>query len=267
MASNLIAASGEPAFPSHADVAHNPPPYEGQAYSAEKPLPSAPNGGAPPFPEPSIPRAPHEAAPRFPEPSVPGAIPSAGAAGDAASTRSGYSAAFSALPADPSADLNTTAPTPADVEIPAVLFGIPFPAPLHMDASAKKEARRPALLLYAPPRAPYRKPPAGEDGKAGKQKLVKRVERKWQEEVEEAKRLHEGAVPDASRWKKMKAPLARVSHVPAYHPPHADPDSGNAESGPADPVAAGQHHVRDAADPAEEAHEAGRRLRPRRRRL
>jgi hypothetical protein len=75
---------------------------------------------------------------------------------------------------------------------------------------AKKEAKRPALLLYALPRAPYRKPPPTEDGKPGKQKLVKRVERKWQEEVAEANRIHEGEVPDASRWKKMKAPLARV---------------------------------------------------------
>jgi hypothetical protein len=150
------------------------------------------------FPEPTVPDASTQAdAPSFPEP-------------EPASTSSGYSAAFDSIPSD--ADLNTTAPSPKDLAIPAVLFGIPFPAPAHsaVPPDSRKARRRPALLLYAPPRAPYRKPPAGADGKPGKQKLLKRVERRWQEEVEDGKRVHAGDAPDASWWRKTKAPLARV---------------------------------------------------------
>jgi hypothetical protein len=146
---------------------------------------------------------------------------------------SAYSAVFSNIPSG--IDLNTTAGIDKEVHIPAVFFGIPFPpaladAPARVPTpddpktakraekqaekaakkEAKREARRPALLLYTPPRAPYRKPPPTEEGKPGKQKLVKRVERKWQEEVAEAQRIHEGQEPDAGRWKKFKAPIATV---------------------------------------------------------
>jgi hypothetical protein len=141
---------------------------------------------------------------------------------------------FSNIPSG--VDLNTTAGNEKELHIPAVMFGIPFPMPIALtepvattphdpndpkavkaaEKAAKKEeklaARRPALLLYALPRAPYRRPPETEDGKPGKQKFVKRVERKWQEEVAEANKVREGEVPEASRWKKMKAPLAQVRY-------------------------------------------------------
>jgi hypothetical protein len=103
-------------------------------------------------------------------------------------------------------DLNTTAPTPDGISIPAVLFAIPFPPAVK----AKENAKRPSFLLYAPPREGYRKPPAVEDGKSGKEKLVKRVERGWQEEVAQGNAIKDGEMPNAGTWQKTKGALTRV---------------------------------------------------------
>lgn len=109
-------------------------------------------------------------------------------------------------PANAGLDLNTTAATPQNVSIPGVLFAIPFPPATH----AKDNDSRPSFLLYAPPRAAYRKPSPGPDGKAGKEKLIKRVERGWQEEVMQGEKIHDGVLTDASRWQRTKGSLARV---------------------------------------------------------
>jgi hypothetical protein len=117
---------------------------------------------------------------------------------------------------DVEVDLNTTAATPEDVAIPGVLFAIPFPPAVH----AKHNDKRPSFLLYAPPRAAYRKPAPSPDGKPGKEKLVKRVERGWQEEVAQGVKIHDGDVPDASRWQRTKGALTRVrrsSHAYFVH--------------------------------------------------
>jgi hypothetical protein len=152
--------------------------------------------------------------------------PPLGAPADDADFSRGPSAAQSAAleaHAD-GADLNTTAPTPADVSIPGVLFAIPFPPAAGARADAKAVAARPSFLLYAPPRAEYRKPAAGEDGKAGKEKLVKRVERGWQEEVAQGNAIKAGELPDAGKWAKTKGALTRVrAPVMRYKCMRADP--------------------------------------------
>jgi hypothetical protein len=106
-------------------------------------------------------------------------------------------------------DLNSTSATPKDVTIPGVLIAIPFPPAVK----PKDNAKRPMFMLYAPPRAAYRRPPAGPDGKAGKEKLIKRIERGWQEEVAEGNAIKDGEVPDAGRWKRTKGALTRVRDV------------------------------------------------------
>lgn len=103
-------------------------------------------------------------------------------------------------------DYNTTAPTPDDIDIPGLLFAIPYPTPLN--AAPKKD--RPSFLLYAPPRAAYRRPPDTPDGKKGKEKLVKKIERNWQEEVDQGKKIGKGDLPDATKWQKTKGLFTRV---------------------------------------------------------
>ena len=105
-----------------------------------------------------------------------------------------------------SVDYNTTAATPDDVDIPGMLFAIPYPAPVN----ATSNKSRPTFLLYAPPRAAYRRPPPTPDGKKGKEKFVKRVERGWQEEVEQGKAIEKGQMPEAGAWKKTKGMFTRV---------------------------------------------------------
>jgi hypothetical protein len=113
---------------------------------------------------------------------------------------------LNSTPTTPSGrDLNTTGETPDDIMIPAVLFAIPFPIPVR----AKEAEDRPTFLLYAPPRAAYRKP-VNEDGTPGKEKFIKKVERGWQEEVAQGVAIREGEVPDASRWQRTKGALTRV---------------------------------------------------------
>ncbi|EIN14428.1 hypothetical protein PUNSTDRAFT_140725 [Punctularia strigosozonata HHB-11173 SS5] len=117
-----------------------------------------------------------------------------------------FSSIFASIP--PGVDLNTTASLPKEIRIPAVFLGIPFPPAEHARDDDKHLKKRPTLLLYAPPRAPYRKPQPDENGKT-KQELVKRVERKWQEEVAQGQRIHDGQEANASRWKRTKGPFAR----------------------------------------------------------
>jgi hypothetical protein len=113
----------------------------------------------------------------------------------------------------PRSDLNTTASTPADVSIPAILFAIPFPAPVRASEDASKVAKRPAFLLYAPPRAAYRKPEADGSGPPAKESFVKRMESKWQGEVSEGRAIERGTVTDPTTWQKAKGALTRVRAV------------------------------------------------------
>jgi hypothetical protein len=168
-----------------------------------------------------------------PLPPVPAGAPTDATGEDDDSEDLSFSSIFASIP--PGTDLNTTAPLPKDIQIPAVFLGIPFPPAQHASNDEKHMKKRPALLLYAPPRAPYRKPPPDENGKT-KQKFVKRIERGWQQEVEEGQRIHEGKEPNASRWKKTKGPLARVN-IPSSVISRAHIDRRFAESCSVHPMA------------------------------
>lgn len=91
--------------------------------------------------------------------------------------------------------------------LPTIIFAIPFPAPRHAPA---KQPISP-YLLYALPRAPYVKPEEDANGKPiQKEGVVKKVERKWQEEVAEGDQIRKGQVPDAGKWKKFKGKAVGV---------------------------------------------------------
>jgi hypothetical protein len=110
-------------------------------------------------------------------------------------------------------DLNSTTSTPADVSVPAILFAIPFPPASHPREDAASVAKRPAFLLYSPPRAVYRRPQAAAGDAKPKENLVKKFESKWQEEVAQGNAIGRGAVHDPSVWQKTKGVLTRVRLV------------------------------------------------------
>lgn len=61
------------------------------------------------------------------------------------------------------------------------------------------------------PRSVYEKPPIDPvTGKPGKEKLVKKAERVWQQEVREGEEIKRGEHKDAGAWKKLKGAAARV---------------------------------------------------------
>lgn len=95
-----------------------------------------------------------------------------------------------------------------DSHLPTIIFAIPFPVPRH---SSSKNPVSP-YLLYALPRAPYQKPDKDANGKnIQKEGVVKKVERKWQEEIAEGDRIRKGQEPDAGNWKKFKGKAVGVS--------------------------------------------------------
>ncbi|CAH7668004.1 secreted protein [Phakopsora pachyrhizi] len=106
-----------------------------------------------------------------------------------------------------------TEPTPESqvkevemTEIPSALFFIPLPRPANRDSNDSKDS----FLIYTFPRSVYEKPEIDPNtGKRGKEKLVKKAERLWQEEVKEANEIKRGEHPDASKWKKTKGFAAR----------------------------------------------------------
>jgi hypothetical protein len=69
------------------------------------------------------------------------------------------------------------------------------------------------LLFSTPPRAVYLKPKPI-NGKKEKEGLVKKVERKWQEEVQEGTDVKAGRVENPSGWKKFKGTVITVSSLP-----------------------------------------------------
>lgn len=93
-------------------------------------------------------------------------------------------------------------------ELPSVIFAIPFPKPKHEHIESKNEI--PPFLIYTFPRSIYEKP--GIDpltGKKEKEKLVKKLERKWQEEVKEGREIKKGLHKEAGYWKKSKGAVVR----------------------------------------------------------
>lgn len=97
----------------------------------------------------------------------------------------------------------------ADAHLPTILFAIPFPSVTK--GSSHKDPISP-YLIYALPRAPYQKPAVDEDGKKlEKEGLVKKAERKWQEEIAEGEKIRNGQDPDAGNWKKFKGKAVGAS--------------------------------------------------------
>ncbi|MBW0463874.1 hypothetical protein O181_003589 [Austropuccinia psidii MF-1] len=92
-------------------------------------------------------------------------------------------------------------------ELPSLIFLIPFPKPGGHHQTTEKS---PSFLLYTFPRALYQKPMTDPvTGKRGKEKLVKKLERKWQEEVKQGEEIKRGEHPNAGAWKKSKGLIAR----------------------------------------------------------
>ncbi|KAI9631296.1 hypothetical protein KEM48_014496 [Puccinia striiformis f. sp. tritici PST-130] len=80
--------------------------------------------------------------------------------------------------------------------LPSVIFAIPFPEP---GPTLRKTSKTP----ISPPRANYIKPKLI-NGKKQKEGLIKKVERKWQEEVQEGSDIKAGKIENPSSWKKFK---------------------------------------------------------------
>ncbi|PLW23777.1 hypothetical protein PCASD_02554 [Puccinia coronata f. sp. avenae] len=104
-----------------------------------------------------------------------------------------------------SATANNWAATVAATKgpLPSVIFAIPFPEP---GPTLRKTSKTPMFMLYTPPRANYVKPKQI-NGKKEKEGLIKKVERKWQEEVKEGMDVKAGKVEDPSSWKKFKGTI------------------------------------------------------------
>ncbi|POW11947.1 hypothetical protein PSHT_08243 [Puccinia striiformis] len=100
---------------------------------------------------------------------------------------------------------DSASPRPLPEQLPSIMFAIPFPKPTQIHG-ANKEA--PPFLLYTFPRSVYQKPQKDPvSGKRGKEKLVKKLERKWQEEVKEGQEIKKGQHKDAGRLKRSKAAI------------------------------------------------------------
>ncbi|EGG03164.1 uncharacterized protein MELLADRAFT_75366 [Melampsora larici-populina 98AG31] len=104
-----------------------------------------------------------------------------------------------------------------DHQIPSLLFAIPFPTPANHHKTTESS---PPFLLYTFPRSVYEKPPVDpRTGKPGKEKLIKKAERIWQQEVREGEEIKRGEHKDAGTWKKFKGAAARTaSSVIKYMP-------------------------------------------------
>ncbi|PLW58522.1 hypothetical protein PCANC_00002 [Puccinia coronata f. sp. avenae] len=94
-------------------------------------------------------------------------------------------------------------------KLPSTIFAIPFPRP-NQYHEANIEAH--PYLLYTFPRSVYEKPPKDPvTGKPGKEKLVKKFERKWQQEVKEGRDMKKGRHKDAGRFKRSKGAVVRFA--------------------------------------------------------
>ncbi|PLW39291.1 hypothetical protein PCASD_05315 [Puccinia coronata f. sp. avenae] len=94
-------------------------------------------------------------------------------------------------------------------KLPSTIFAIPFPR-ANQYHEANIEAH--PYLLYTFPRSVYEKPPKDPvTGKPGKEKLVKKFERKWQQEVKEGRDMKKGRHKDAGRFKRSKGAVVRFA--------------------------------------------------------
>ncbi|MBW0463875.1 hypothetical protein O181_003590 [Austropuccinia psidii MF-1] len=100
--------------------------------------------------------------------------------------------------------------------LPSVLFAIPFPDP---GPTHRKSRNTPSLMLYSLPRANYIKPPKQANGRREKEALIKKIERKWQEEVQEGQDVKDGKIENPSSWKRFKGTvLCTASRVLKWLP-------------------------------------------------
>ncbi|OAV88503.1 hypothetical protein PTTG_29012 [Puccinia triticina 1-1 BBBD Race 1] len=97
-------------------------------------------------------------------------------------------------------------PTAPEIELPSLIFAIPFPRAVEGYQTTKET---PPFLLYTFPRSVYEKPPIDSVTGKRKEKLLKKVERKWQEEVKEGEDIKRGEMKDAGVWSRFKGALIR----------------------------------------------------------
>lgn len=122
------------------------------------------------------------------------------------------------LPSDAPADssplasesgVNHPIPTdsaPSEIELPSLIFAIPFPRAAEGYQTTKDT---PPFLLYTFPRSVYEKPPKDPVTGKRKEKLLKKVERKWQEEVKEGEDIKRGEAKDVGVWSRFKGAIIR----------------------------------------------------------
>lgn len=89
----------------------------------------------------------------------------------------------------------------------SAVFVLPFPAPVN----SHRGKNTPPFLMYSPPRSVYSQPPKNEEGKRPKEKIVKKVVRKWQEEVVMGEKIKRGELENPSRFKKIRGGCIRVA--------------------------------------------------------
>ncbi|KNZ56094.1 hypothetical protein VP01_249g9 [Puccinia sorghi] len=95
-----------------------------------------------------------------------------------------------------------------EIELPSLIFAIPFP---RAAAGYQTTKDTPPFLLYTFPRSVYQRPPKDPVTGKRKEKLLKKVERKWQEEVKESEDIKRGEAKEAGVWSRFKGALIRVS--------------------------------------------------------
>ncbi|KAA1095204.1 hypothetical protein PGT21_036569 [Puccinia graminis f. sp. tritici] len=92
-------------------------------------------------------------------------------------------------------------------QLPSALFVLPFPAPVN----ARRAKNTPPFLMYSPPRSVYQRPAKPENARRPKEKVVKKVVRKWQEEVVMGEKIKRGELENPSRFKKVRGGCIRVA--------------------------------------------------------
>lgn len=95
----------------------------------------------------------------------------------------------------------------ADGTLQSALFVLPFPAPTN----AHRSKNTPPFLLYSPPREMYKKPIKREDGKRPKEKILKKLVRIWQQEVDMGEKIKRGELANPTRFKKIRGGCIRVA--------------------------------------------------------
>jgi len=105
----------------------------------------------------------------------------------------------------------------SEIELPSLIFAIPFPR-----AAAGYETTKdtPPFLLYTFPRSVYQRPPKDPVTGKRKEKLLKKVERKWQEEVKEGEDIKRGEVKEAGVWSRFKGALIRDASAAIKYMPN-----------------------------------------------